>query len=124
MKMFIILFTVLSTTAQSTKLSVPLQQSIESFKLENDDHRISDYKIDRKYFAGNYLIYDCEDHHFACVDAMGYSDCGDNRERALNKKSNPLPCAPLKIFLDKRSCIENSYKYVNSNALKSFCFLK
>ncbi len=124
MKTAIVFFATLSALADSTKAQNAASLVFDSIKSETEDQRIHDYKIDNKYFAGNYLIYDCEENHFACVNDVGYAECNDNREAALKKKSHGLPCAALKIFLDKKTCIEQSYQYVDRNNVKLFCFSK
>ena len=82
------------------------------------------YKIDTKYFAGKYLIYDCEKKHYACVDSVGNSRCKELRISAIESKAQIYPCAPLSTNPDKKSCVEKSYKFVESNANKRFCYPK
>jgi len=82
------------------------------------------YKIDSKYFAGKYLIYDCEKKHYACVDLAGSQRCKELRISAIASNAQVYPCAPLSAFPDKKSCVEKNYKFVESNAKKSFCYPK
>lgn len=83
-----------------------------------------DYQIDWKYKAGEYLIFDCERSHFACVNSDGDDNCREERNFAMEKRASRYPCAPLKKFKDKKSCIEKSYQLVDLNALKRFCYPK
>lgn len=83
-----------------------------------------DYQIDWKYKAGEYLIFDCERSHFACVNSDGDDNCREERNFAMEKRAGRYPCAPLKKFKDKKSCIEKSYQLVDLNALKRFCYPK
>ncbi|MDO9181697.1 MAG: hypothetical protein Q7U04_04775 [Bacteriovorax sp.] len=86
--------------------------------------RAPDYKIDWKYNAGEYLIYDCERKHFACVNATGNDNCVEERRYALVTKAAVYPCAPLKKFKNKKECVENNYKIVELDAPKRFCYPK
>ncbi len=85
---------------------------------------VNDYKIDWLYSAGNYLVYDCEKKHYACVTKINYNDCLENRKLAIDKKSEMYPCAPLAKFEDKKSCVLESYKIVDLNQVKRFCYPK
>jgi hypothetical protein len=80
------------------------------------------YKIDTRYFAGKYLIYDCERKHYACVDLAGHSKCKEMRQSSIENKSKLYPCAPLSAFDDKKSCVEKSYNLVELNTAKRFCY--
>lgn len=82
----------------------------------------SDYQIDLKYNAGEYLIYDCLKKHYACVDKDSNKNCLDERQEALVLKGPLLPCSPLKKFDDKVACVKGHYKAVDSMALKRFCY--
>lgn len=82
----------------------------------------SDYKIDWKYSAGQYLIYDCDRNHYACVDVSGFDNCQEERNFAIGKKLTNYPCAPLKKFSDKSACVIKSYEVVDNMALKRFCY--
>ena len=67
-------------------------------------------KISSKYMQGPYLLYDCKDHHYACVDKASYNDCRARRKDAiLNGKEISLNCAPLKKFNSSPVCIKNIY---------------
>ena len=83
-----------------------------------------EYQLDWKYRAGEYLIYDCERSHYACVSKDGQNNCLEERKFALESKSDKYPCTPLKKFDDKKSCIQKGYQLVDVNAIKRFCFPK
>ena len=93
-----------------------------SQKLE--DVKKSDYQIDSKYKAGEYLIFDCESNHFACVDLDGSQACQARRETSIAMKRPKLDCANLEKFKDKKLCIEKNYKVVDKNVQKRFCYPK
>ena len=88
------------------------------------ESRRTDYRIDWKYFAGKYLIYDCERKHYACVNLEGNANCLQERKFAIEKKTNMYPCAPLASFADKKKCAEKNYDVVDINAPKRFCYPK
>jgi hypothetical protein len=81
-----------------------------------------EYLIDWKYHAGEYLIYDCEREHYACVDIDGNANCLEERNFAKEKKFSSLTCAPLKKFKNKKECVEENYKVVDIGAKKRFCY--
>lgn len=89
-----------------------------------DEGRKPDYPIDWKYKAGDYLIYDCDRGHYACVDKDGYTNCDEERKYALEVKAKIYPCAPLKKFTDKKECIQKQYEILAINANKRFCYPK
>lgn len=82
------------------------------------------YQIDVKYSAGEYFIYDCESRHYACVDLDGNNSCKEKRNYAIKNKASDYACAPLEKFSDKKTCVEKSYKIVDLNALRRFCYPK
>lgn len=84
----------------------------------------SNYQINGRYKAGPYLIYDCESEFYACVDQDGSEKCREKRDVSITKKETRLPCAPLKQFLDKKTCLEKNYEVLESVAVKRFCFPK
>lgn len=82
-----------------------------------------DYRIDNKLRAGKYLIYQCENKHFACVDEVGFQNCKENRKKSKSQKNfKLLDCAPLKEFQSKLKCVEESYGLIEKNLSKPFCF--
>jgi len=86
--------------------------------------RKTQYQIDFKYKAGDYLIFNCERKHYACVNLDGFQNCTEERRRALSNKATNLSCAPLKKFNDKKLCVEKNYQLVDINAIKRFCYPK
>jgi len=84
----------------------------------------SNYQITNRYKAGPYLIYDCTGEFYACVDQDGSENCRQKRDVSITKKEPRLPCAPLKSFADKKSCLQKNYEVLESAAVKRFCFPK
>lgn len=87
-------------------------------------YKKTDYQINGRYKAGAFLIYDCEGEYYACVDQDGSDKCRTKREEGIVKKQTRLPCAPLKNFDDKKTCLEKNYEVVEALAAKRFCFPK
>lgn len=83
-----------------------------------------DYKIDWKYTAGEYLIYDCERRYYACVSKVSNELCIEERKIALNEHASVYPCAALTKLEDKKACVLKSYQIVDLNAIKRFCYPK
>lgn len=95
---------------------------------KSDDELIetkkSNYQITNRYKGGPYLIYDCDGEYYACVDEDSSGKCRERREKSISKKETRLPCAPLKKFDDKKTCLEKNYEVLESLAVKRFCFPK
>ncbi|MFA6237545.1 MAG: hypothetical protein WC635_09485 [Bacteriovorax sp.] len=83
-----------------------------------------DYQIDWKYKSGNYLIFDCERSHYACVTKDGDDNCREERNFAIEKKLPTYPCAPLRKFTTKATCMIKNYEVVDTQALRRFCYPK
>ena len=85
------------------------------------------FKIDKAvyiseiYREGAFLIYDCQDRHFACVDQKGFGYCSDLRQSAMSLKKYDLPCAPLKEFSSMDECVQMQYRLIYSVVDKGFC---
>ncbi len=101
-----------------------LTLSSSVINVEDNSTKKLEYQIDDRYKAGEYLIYDCQKQHFACVNKDGYSRCGMARTKSRESKQTQYDCAPLKIFQNKKSCVLTNYDVVERNAWKRFCFPK
>jgi hypothetical protein len=86
------------------------------------ESKVNDYKIDLKYIAGEYLLYDCEKRHYACVSVVSFLNCKEDRKSEIKAKAKGFSCAPLEKFASKKICLEKSYKIVYLNAPKRFCY--
>lgn len=112
---FILSFTVL---AQETAPAV----SERPKTIEELDRDIPSGKhLSPYYRRGNYLIYDCEDLHFACVDSVSYARCEKWRQNAIDRVKEYMPCAPLKRFDSIEKCDQEHYRYLYSFVPKKFC---
>jgi hypothetical protein len=86
------------------------------FVLKNDT--ISD-----KYFAGAFLIYDCDEKHWVCVLKEDFTKCSENREKSIGKREKHLPCAPIGEFPTKRSCFQRQLYLTGQAHGSRFCLL-
>lgn len=82
----------------------------------------SNYQLDSRYKGGEFLIFQCSQGFYACVDQDGYDNCTEKRQAAKKDKAEVYPCAPLKKFEDKKSCLRANYGAVESVAKKRFCY--
>lgn len=77
--------------------------------------------ISAYYRRGQYLIYDCSDQHFACVNDASFKKCQDWRKRAIDLVDDFMPCAPLKMFKSVAECNKAHYSKIYSKVAKKFC---
>ena len=76
-----------------------------------------------RYWAGAFLIYDCDEGHWACVLKEDYKVCETDREEAKLKKQKQLPCAPIGEFPTKRSCFQRELYMTGHAHGHRFCVL-
>jgi hypothetical protein len=81
------------------------------------------YQISENYRAGNTLIYDCLDNHYACVNELSMEKCNEDRSTAIKKKLAKYPCAVLKTFPKKEDCLLKNYQVLHADVVKRFCYL-
>ena len=92
-------------------------EQMESRRRKNRDEPF----ISFRYRRGEYLIYDCSDRHFACVNADSFKKCKDERETAKSQRQHLFPCAPLKKFKTQKECFKAYYQAIHQEGDKSFC---
>ena len=80
-----------------------------------------EYLISETYRNGAYLIYDCKERHFACVNDESYKLCQDNRKKSFLLRQSHHPCAPLKKFTEQSFCFKQQIKLIEKNPDKKFC---
>lgn len=117
MKALLLLLTLISFSALAADGEKPLIVIDEELS-----NKLSNYQIDSRYKAGEYLIYQCEFEYYACVDADANQKCLEKREEEKTKKHKSYTCAPLKKFQNKKACLVSNYEVVESNAKKRFCY--
>ena len=62
--------------------------------------------------SGEYLIYQCKDKHFACVDEFGFSTCTNRRSIEIYSKKKPS-CVPLRKFSHHLDCVSDLYQIMD-----------
>lgn len=82
-------------------------------------------RISRKYSEGDFLIYDCKERHFACVDPLSYEKCENARKLGLDTKAEKvLACAPLKKFSNFYDCAKEQYALQHRRVNKAMCLVE
>ena len=79
------------------------------------------HAISKEYRQGEYLIYDCEGHYFACVDIDSNHICQNKRSIAWKTRQLYLSCTSLQRFPTIDLCIKQQYRLIFNEVDKSFC---
>lgn len=90
-------------------------------ELDDIDRSKQEPRLSNKWFRGNYLVYDCDDGHFACVNENSFIKCENQRTERIEEKDPQLGCAPLKKFKTQKNCFEVQYKKLHNQLPKVFC---
>jgi hypothetical protein len=70
---------------------------------------------------GRGLVYNCKDHHWACVDKIRYFECHSNNLWNKQEKKNP-ECVPSKeVYESDKDCQIMQVHYINTVKKTSFC---
>lgn len=78
--------------------------------------------ISEKYDAGPYLIYDCEEHHWVCVQQSHFESCKEERKRDLAASEKLFhSCSPIGKFPTKKSCFQRQLFLTTHNHGNRFC---
>ena len=89
---------------------------------EKQEEYVPPLHISKKYSRGKFLIYDCEERHYACVIGQDFSSCQEKRKQVLFKKDRRLlPCSPLKEFASVVKCEKEQYRLQHRRRDRSFC---
>ena len=78
-------------------------------------------RISNKWFRGSYLIYDCLQGNFACVNYQSFVRCTDEREEDKKESRQTLKCAPFKKFSSQEKCFKEQYRQIQNQKPKVFC---
>jgi hypothetical protein len=78
-------------------------------------------RISTDFSRGEYLIYDCRNRNYACVNVTSFAYCRKLRDDGYKQKKMMLPCAPLKEFESQDECFKEHYKLMHKIAAKPFC---
>jgi len=96
-------------------------QSIEEARQQARGEADKLHQYDYRYYAGEYLIYDCKKRHFACVNKNGFEYCQLARKKTKREKHSIYACAHLKSFQTLTNCLEKQYELMHSLPSKLFC---
>lgn len=91
-------------------------ESMDEIARKKLEPRVSD-----KYYLGEYLIYDCKDKHFACVNIDSFKLCTQWRDEDKEERRRKLRCAPLTQFETQEKCFEAQYQQIYNQKLKLVC---
>lgn len=78
-------------------------------------------RISSSYRRGEYLLYDCREKHFVCVNSTSFETCEERRKLAIKEKFREMPCAPLKKFKTQKECFDAHYAQIYGQKSKVFC---
>lgn len=78
-------------------------------------------RISQKYFLGRFLIYDCKDRHFGCVNLPSFFNCREARDVDKENKEVFLSCVPLKQYKSLKDCTDAYLSIIYRRTNKSFC---
>ena len=78
--------------------------------------------ISTKYLRGNYLIYDCESQHFACVEEANFMSCKEKRQNLLLKGEEKLTCAAIREYPTYSLCVKRQYELMHNGVPPTLCF--
>lgn len=118
---FITLALLESGGAQLIKPVAPKRNVLEGVSEEQLRNEVLLPRIDLKYRSGGYLIYDCADQHFVCVDSRGFSQCQLDREFSRESERLILACSPLKRFNSFELCLDELYRLMHQARPKTIC---
>lgn len=107
--------------AQLIKPVAPKRNVLEGVSEEQLRNEVLLPRIDLKYRSGGYLIYDCADQHFVCVDSRGFSQCQLDREFSRESERLILACSPLKRFNSFELCLDELYRLMHQARPKTIC---
>lgn len=89
-------------------------------RFENSANRM--ISTDPDIFSGSYLVYDCLNKKYVCVDDFTNNKCIDSRQKSLNENSLLLNCAPLKKFDTFYNCTRANLFAIGDARPVRFCF--
>lgn len=110
----------ISRTMKSLLLGLLLVSSYPVFGVFEDDDSSS--LISEEYEEGRFLIYNCENKHWACVSRSDYNDCEKRREKDHENLESPFhSCAIFTEFPRKKSCSQRILFLTTHNHGTRFC---
>lgn len=113
------------TPEPQAKIPVPPGAKIRALSTGKEEPYRAPRRISRKLSEGEFLIYDCKERHFACVDEAAFTRCREARDLGLAlKKEKILSCAPLKNYKNYNECTKQQYSVQHRRKNKSFCLVE
>ncbi|PIP93627.1 MAG: hypothetical protein COW00_03720 [Bdellovibrio sp. CG12_big_fil_rev_8_21_14_0_65_39_13] len=98
----------------------PVEKEVEK-EVEEFEKSMLEPIISADYKQGEFLIYDCSGHYFACVNDVSFENCRQSREKDIEDKRSVLSCAPLKKFKNQKECFKEQYEQIHQPKNKIFC---
>jgi hypothetical protein len=80
--------------------------------------------INKKYFRGSNLIYDCEKRHFACVIEDNFKESETLQVEDRRNRVPQFTCVPLLKFTTQKECFEKQMRAVETVVNRGFCLPK
>lgn len=81
----------------------------------------SSKRISLRFIEGQFLIYDCDNKRFACVDQEGNDKCLYIRDAKRRADFENLGCATLKLHRSPKECFEHQKKLILTTKETPFC---
>ncbi len=77
--------------------------------------------ITNEFRRGEFLIYNCDLKHFACVNKDSFKLCANKRRNSKEFKQKGQSCRPIRSFKDQASCFTAQYKVSQKTSMENFC---
>ena len=108
-------------SALCPRLSKAQDSAVPFFKSLGKERKEKSTKISKYFREGSYLIYDCEERHYACVSQEGHDLCQQWRRESYRRRDPIFSCAPLKNYKGIAGCQAKLYELMFRAAPKDFC---
>ncbi len=70
---------------------------------------------------GVFLIYDCNNIHYACVNEATFNECKEFRLVQTESTVGKFPCVPIKDFNTSEECSSSQYYYMYNPVTFDLC---
>ncbi len=78
-------------------------------------------RISMRFTEGQFLIYDCDNKRYVCVDEEGNDKCKYIRMQKKQGRFENLGCAPLKLHRNPNECFEQQRQLILRTKSTPFC---
>ena len=96
-------------------------EKVNSGLIFDENKSTGPVQISTKYKQGKFLIYDCLDRHFVCVNDTSFKFCRSERDNTDRRLNVYLPCAPIKRFINLDLCLAELNLRIYEASDKRFC---